>query len=83
MVYGEYTETGPEWDFDVDDSMANWAREKRLTDERVASYATLGAAGAGNGCSLRWSLQKLVGEYARHNGHVDLVRERIDGATGE
>ncbi|WP_092626127.1 DUF664 domain-containing protein [Jiangella sp. DSM 45060] len=31
----------------------------------------------------RWNLQKLVGEYARHNGHADLVRERIDGWTGE
>jgi len=26
---------------------------------------------------------KLVGEYARHNGHADLLRERIDGQTGE
>jgi hypothetical protein len=24
-----------------------------------------------------------VEEYARHNGHADLLRERIDGATGE
>ena len=35
------------------------------------------------GRSVRWNLQKLVGEYARHNGHADLLRERIDGATGE
>jgi hypothetical protein len=28
-------------------------------------------------------LQKLIGEYARHNGHADLIRERIDGQTGE
>jgi hypothetical protein len=41
------------------------------------------AVGAGNGYSLRWNLQKLVGEYARHNGHADLLRERIDGQTGE
>jgi len=25
----------------------------------------------------------MIEEYARHNGHADLVRERIDGATGE
>jgi hypothetical protein len=25
----------------------------------------------------------LIEEYARHNGHADLIRERIDGATGE
>ena len=41
------------------------------------------SVGAGNGHSLRWNLQKLVGEYARHNGHADLIRERIDGQTGE
>jgi Protein of unknown function (DUF664) len=27
-------------------------------------------------------LLKLVGEYARHNGHADLRRERVDGVTG-
>lgn len=32
--------------------------------------------------SLRWVLVHLVEEYARHNGHADLLRERIDGATG-
>ncbi len=33
--------------------------------------------------SLRWVLVHLVEEYARHNGHADLLRETIDGATGE
>ena len=32
--------------------------------------------------SLRWVLIHLVEEYARHNGHADLLRERIDGAIG-
>ena len=32
---------------------------------------------------MSWNLQKLVGEYARHNAHADLIRERIDGQTGE
>ncbi|RYP88233.1 DinB family protein [Nocardioides guangzhouensis] len=32
---------------------------------------------------LRWILTHLVEEYARHNGHADLIRESIDGATGE
>jgi|GEM_PF-4375846 len=43
----------------------------------------LDAIGPGNGYSARWNLHKLVGEYARHNGHADLIRERIDGQTGE
>lgn len=33
--------------------------------------------------SLRWVLIHLIEEYARHNGHADLLREAIDGATGE
>jgi uncharacterized damage-inducible protein DinB len=33
--------------------------------------------------SLRWVYIHLIEEYARHNGHADLIRERIDGATGE
>jgi hypothetical protein len=32
--------------------------------------------------SLRWIYVHMIEEYARHNGHADLLRERIDGATG-
>jgi hypothetical protein len=37
----------------------------------------------GEGRSLRWILCHMIEEYARHNGHADLLRESIDGATGE
>jgi hypothetical protein len=33
--------------------------------------------------SLRWIYQHMIEEYARHNGHADLLRERIDGVTGD
>ncbi|WP_322973899.1 DinB family protein [Actinacidiphila oryziradicis] len=33
--------------------------------------------------SLRYVLTHMIEEYARHNGHADLLRERIDGVTGE
>jgi uncharacterized damage-inducible protein DinB len=33
--------------------------------------------------SLRWILVHLIEEYARHNGHADLLRESVDGLTGE
>jgi uncharacterized damage-inducible protein DinB len=33
--------------------------------------------------SLRWIYLHMIEEYARHNGHADLLRERIDGATGD
>ncbi|MFI2765046.1 DUF664 domain-containing protein [Streptomyces echinatus] len=32
--------------------------------------------------SLRWVVIHMIEEYARHNGHADLLRERIDGAIG-
>ena len=33
--------------------------------------------------SLRWIVVHMIEEYARHNGHADLLRESIDGVTGE
>lgn len=33
--------------------------------------------------SLRWVYQHMIEEYARHNGHADLIRERVDGVTGD
>lgn len=87
-VWGEYTDDGPEWDIEatasmLEDSMAAWEREKDFADERIQAHTDLDSIGAGNGYSLRWNLLKLIGEYARHNGHADLIRERIDGQTGE
>lgn len=62
------------------------------SDERIA--AALSADGldtvavrrdrhTGEPVSLRWILVHLVEEYARHNGHADLIRESVDGLTGE
>jgi hypothetical protein len=36
----------------------------------------------GNEISLRWVYVHMIEEYARHNGHADLLRELIDGSTG-
>lgn len=36
----------------------------------------------GQPCSLRWIYTHMIEEYARHNGHADLIRELIDGAVG-
>ncbi len=62
----------------------------------VAEVAACRAAVAGTGLdatfvrprdqqeySLRWVYNHMIEEYARHNGHADLLRERIDGATGD
>ena len=83
-----YEDDGPEWDFDVDasmveESMAAWTRERAAADEAIAAHRSPDDTSGANGRSLRWNLLKLVGEYARHNGHADLLRERVDGVTGE
>ncbi|MGX1567471.1 DinB family protein [Streptomyces sp. NPDC055506] len=33
--------------------------------------------------NLRWLYTHMIEEYARHNGHADLIRERLDGSTGD
>jgi len=38
---------------------------------------------SGEAPSLRWILCHMIEEYARHNGHADLLREFVDGETGE
>ncbi|WP_130439755.1 DinB family protein [Streptomyces sp. BK239] len=38
---------------------------------------------SGEPFNLRWIYTHMIEEYARHNGHADLLRERIDGATGD
>ena len=37
----------------------------------------------GNSPTLRWIMYHMIEETARHNGHADLLREAVDGATGE
>jgi hypothetical protein len=37
----------------------------------------------GTAPTVRWVLGHMIEEYARHNGHADLLRESVDGATGE
>jgi hypothetical protein len=87
FVWGPYDDGGPDHDFDCDasqvaGSLRAWRDEKASTDGVIRGL-DLDDSGGANGRTLRWNLQKLVGEYARHNGHADLLRERIDGATGE
>lgn len=66
----------------ADDSMPAWRQEREQADMLMAGLG-LDAVGPGNGYTLRWNLVKLIQEYARHNGHADLIRQAIDGATGE
>ena len=67
----------------VPGSLARWRDERDRADQLLSAAPELDAAAAGNRFSVRWNLIKVIQEYARHNGHADLIRERIDGVTGE
>ncbi len=54
----------------------------RAIVERTDSFDAV-AASTKRQVSLRWIMVHMIEEYARHNGHADLLRERIDGVVGE
>jgi uncharacterized damage-inducible protein DinB len=68
---------------DVDEAFAAWHEECERADD-IISRRSLDATGrqrTGREVSMRWILNHMIEEYSRHNGHADLLRERIDGAT--
>ena len=70
----------------VPEAFTAWRAECERASALVAAAATLDFTGTrgsgGRRFSLRWVLTHMIEEYARHNGHADFLRERIDGATG-
>ncbi|MFJ9343398.1 DinB family protein [Streptomyces sp. NPDC101733] len=88
--YFPRNEAGERTEFHVDDadpveSFAIWedtcARSRAVVDA-AASLDVLGHYGE-EPYALRYVLAHMIEEYARHNGHADLLREAVDGATGE
>ena len=80
---------GPDGGFDLAENatlnaaLATWHEEiARARDLCAARALTDTGRFMGQDVSLRWIYVHLIEEYARHNGHADLIRERIDGATG-
>ncbi|MCX4850261.1 DinB family protein [Streptomyces sp. NBC_00893] len=75
----------------LDEAMAAWQTEIARGRETIAD-ASLDESGrlaeqdaeyvGEQGVSLRWIMVHMIEEYARHNGHADLIREQIDGITG-
>ena len=51
--------------------------------ESLDQVAIAGRSGTGEVFTLRWILCHMIEETARHNGHADLLRESVDGVTGE
>jgi uncharacterized damage-inducible protein DinB len=86
-----YTDDDPDGDFDNVDSadvaadFATWREECDIARRAIDAAESLDVTGTRRGkpVSLRWILNHMVEEYARHNGHADFLRERIDGATGD
>jgi uncharacterized damage-inducible protein DinB len=86
----------PDGDFDgarpdeavVAEAWQAWREEIAFADSFVVAAPALELLGKKEDAwrgkmSLRWVLNHMIEEYARHNGHADLLRERIDGAVGQ
>jgi uncharacterized damage-inducible protein DinB len=79
----EDSELVPLDDADWTADVAAWQAECE-TSRRNAAGIDLSVAGQrhGEAVSLRWIYVHMIEEYARHNGHADLIRELVDGAVG-
>lgn len=87
----------PDWDWNssLDDSPEELHSLWEATVERSRAMVAVALADSdlgrlaqrnwpdGRAPSLRWIVAHMIEEYARHNGHADLLRESIDGSTGE
>ncbi len=70
----------------VDDAWRAWRDEVAFAEKFVADSPDLGIKGVnedGTSPALRSVLVHMIEEYARHCGHADLLRERIDGRVGQ
>jgi uncharacterized damage-inducible protein DinB len=90
-------ESDPDWEWRTaaDDSTEDlwilWGdavrRSRRLVAEALADRGldrlAIRTWPDGRAPSLRWIILHMIEEYARHNGHADLLREAVDGETGE
>jgi hypothetical protein len=74
-------------DVTVTSALDTWRAEAATGRDIVDQAASLDAVAArdrhGHVVNLRWILVHMIEEYARHCGHADLMRERIDGVTGD
>jgi uncharacterized damage-inducible protein DinB len=85
------TDDNPDAEFDdvdgadVAEAFGTWRSECADARRRAAAAPSLDvtATWRGQEFSLRWIMVHMIEEYARHNGHADLLRERIDGTVGD
>lgn len=86
------TPTRPEADFDgvadadVAEAFSTWEAECRLSRSILRQLESLDVTFSTSRVpvmSARCMVNHMIEEYSRHNGHADLIRERIDGQTGD
>ncbi|MEV6317746.1 DinB family protein [Streptomyces sp. NPDC051776] len=87
-----YTDEDPDGEFRLSeedtwkDACAAWQGEIERARVTAAGRSLEDFAASkhrdGSSINLRWIYTHMIEEYARHNGHADLVRERVDGSTG-
>ncbi|OPF74691.1 Mini-circle protein [Streptomyces antioxidans] len=86
-----YSDEDPDGEFHLTDedapeaAFAIWREEIAKADRAAAGRSlddVVSRPDRGD-YNLRWIYLHMIEEYARHNGHADLIRERIDGATGD
>ncbi len=70
---------------DVAEDFAAFERQCARSRERAAGRGLdeRFVSPRGREISLRWIYVHMIEEYARHNGHADLIREAIDGTVGD
>lgn len=67
----------------VDAAYLELEREQAVVDAALAGHPDLGARVGKEGIAVRELTAHRIEEYARHCGHADLLRERVDGRVGQ
>jgi uncharacterized damage-inducible protein DinB len=69
----------------TEDIVAFYARARAASDRVIDELDVdhIGTAWFGGSVTMRWVLIHMIEETARHAGHMDILRELIDGATGD
>ena len=88
-IAGNSRGDGPSWDVGADQTIGDVIAELEsacaASRQIAAGFAldqTVPHDQLGQ-VSLRWIYVNILGEYARHAGHADIIREQIDGVTGD
>lgn len=92
-IFDPWTPEDPDSDFRIEpdetaESIIQFYREAVEKSRRIVETANLNDLAVkprrnGDRVTLRWILFHMIEETARHNGHADMLREAIDGVTGE